>query len=30
MAYTISDDATTIAGQVDLDGEPVAVVWKCR
>jgi uncharacterized membrane protein len=30
-AYTISDDGTTLAGQVEsADGDPVAVQWHCR
>jgi hypothetical protein len=29
-AYSISDDGATVAGQVDLHGQPVAVVWKCQ
>ena len=30
MAYTVSDDGSTIAGQVALaNGDPVAVLWSC-
>jgi hypothetical protein len=29
-AESISDDGATIAGQVELHGDPVAVVWECR
>jgi hypothetical protein len=30
-AYTISDDGTTLAGQVEsTDGNPVAVRWRCQ
>lgn len=30
IPYTVSDDAKTVAGQVDVDGEPFAVAWRCR